>query len=133
MIWHLEITPKNSNQTTLNRHKQTEAEELSLPGPWEIHETRGLVIEGDIDEAELARAALEVLLDPVVESAVIKPVGSADEAGLATAGNTHLIHVLPKPGVTDPPGDTALNVLQALGHKVKRVRTMRTYRIKGPL
>jgi phosphoribosylformylglycinamidine synthase len=136
MIWHIEIVPRNARQSTVNHQKQTEAEELGLPGPWVIHETRGLVIEGDIDRDELARAAVEVLIDPVVESAEINAVTAAHEDSPPNlhgpALGDHLIHVLPKPGVTDPPGDTALTILRALGHKVHRVRTLRTYRIHGP-
>ena len=42
------------------------------------------------------------------------------------------MHVLPKPGVTDPEAESALALLSSLGYAVSNVRTIRTYRIKGP-
>ena len=38
------------------------------------------------------------------------------------------MHVLPKPGVTDPEAESALRCLRDLGYAVSNVRTIRTYR-----
>ena len=40
--------------------------------------------------------------------------------------------MLPRPGVTDPEGQSALEVLHDLGFAAEGVRTIRTYRIEGP-
>ena len=42
------------------------------------------------------------------------------------------MHVMPKPGVTDPEAESALALLHSLDYAVSNVRTIRTYRIKGP-
>ncbi len=42
------------------------------------------------------------------------------------------VHVLPKPGVTDPEAESARAILRDLGYKVEEVRTVRTYLIEGP-
>ena len=47
-------------------------------------------------------------------------------------GPGQIVHVLPKPGVTDPEGASALELLRDLGYAVSNVRTIRTYRVEGP-
>ena len=47
-------------------------------------------------------------------------------------GPATVVHVLPKPGVTDPEAESALAILRDLGFAVENVRTIRTYRIEGP-
>ena len=43
-----------------------------------------------------------------------------------------MIHVMPKPGVTDPEGSSALELLCRLGYHVSNVRTIKSYRVLGP-
>jgi phosphoribosylformylglycinamidine synthase len=135
MIWYLEIVPRNESlQASANAHREREAVELGLQGPWSIHETRGLVIEGLMDKSALAQAAMAALLDPVLETGVIHEVGhtTAPVESTESPTKTYTVHILPKPGVTDPTGDTALSILKSLGHDVDKVRTVRTYKINGP-
>lgn len=133
MIWHLEIVPRHEHlQQSADAHRAREAEELGLPGPWSIRETRGLVIEGEIDEPTLAQLAVTALLDPVLETGVIREVGHSSGASPVASAGLHIVHVLPKPGVTDPAGDTALGILKSLGQNVDKARTIRTYAIEGP-
>ena len=40
---------------------------------------------------------------------------------------------MPKPGVTDPEAESARALLADLGYPVTNVRTIRTYRIEGPV
>ena len=56
----------------------------------------------EISEAELERAARDVLVDPVVETHTIRP----SRAGWEGPGT--VVHVMPKPGVTDPEAESAL-------------------------
>ena len=131
MIRHLEIVPRQIDPSnSASDRRGQEAEELGIPGPWQIRETRGLLIEGTLSEPELAEAARKALLDPVIETGEIRTLGSL--AGNSATGGEHVVHVLPKPGVTDPPGETAAGILQAMGYAVEKVRTVRTYRIQGP-
>ncbi|MBX6315782.1 MAG: phosphoribosylformylglycinamidine synthase, partial [Isosphaeraceae bacterium] len=43
-----------------------------------------------------------------------------------------VVHVVPRPGVTDPEAESALAILRDLGFAVVNMRTIRTYRIFGP-
>jgi phosphoribosylformylglycinamidine synthase len=131
MIRHLEIVPRPRSLSSASRpDRGDEARELGIPGPWIIAETRGLLIEGTLDEKSLAEAAVKALLDPVLEEGVIRVLGSGGD--VQAPSDLHVVHVLPKSGVTDPPGETAADILKAMGYAVDKVRTVRTYRIQGP-
>ena len=123
MLWHLQIKPAPGQADHVGERLAVEAAELGLGGPWSIQASRGFLVEGEISQAELERAAREVLIDPVVEVASIRPVGSRADG---------VVHVLPRPGVTDPEAESARALLTDLGYAVANVRTIRTYRIEGP-
>ena len=129
MLWHIEIEPAPGHPDHVGErlaHRGRRAR--ALAGPWSIRASRGFLIEGDLSEAELDRVADEVLRDPVVEAAIVRPAHAPDGADAASA----IVHVLPKPGVTDPEAESALALLRDLGYAVSNVRTIRTYRIDGP-
>ncbi len=126
MLWHIEIEPVDRHSDHVGERLATEAEELGLAGPWTIRASRGFLVEGDLSEAALGRTATEILSDPVVETATLRPVPSRIDGASAA------VYVLPKPGVTDPEAESAWALLRDLGHAVTNVRTIRTYRIDGP-
>jgi phosphoribosylformylglycinamidine synthase II len=126
MLWHIEIEPADRHSDHVGERLAVEAQELGLPGPWTIRASRGFLVEGEVSEEELGRAARAVLSDPVVESATLRPIPSRID------GASPVVHVLPKPGVTDPEAESALALLKDLGHAVTNVRTIRTYRVEGP-
>jgi phosphoribosylformylglycinamidine synthase len=128
MLWHLQIEPVPGQADHVGERLAVEAVESGLAGPWSIRASRGFLVEGGIAHAELERAAREVLSDPVVETSIIRPIRSSDSAN----ANGAVIHVLPKPGVTDPEAESALALLADLGYAVTNLRTIRTYRIHGP-
>src|SRR5689334_8776050 len=102
MLWHLEIHPSPDHPDLAGKRLSDEAVESGLPGSWSIAACRGFLIEGAIDSSELERAARSVLVDPVVESFQINPPEPA------TGEARTLVHVMPKPGVTDPEAESAL-------------------------
>ena len=53
-------------------------------------------------------------------------------ASASWEGPGTVVHVMPKPGVTDPEAESALALLRSLDYAVSNVRTIRTYRIDGP-
>src|SRR3954454_16480985 len=126
MLWHLEIYPSSGHPDLAGKRLSDEAAESGLPGPWSIAACRGFLIEGALGSAELERAARSVLADPVVESFRINPPESP------TSEARTLVHVMPKPGVTDPEAESALELLRKLGYEVSGVRTIRSYRVGGP-
>jgi phosphoribosylformylglycinamidine synthase len=126
MLWHIQIQPAPGQADRLGARLEDEAVELGLQGPWSIKTIRGFLIEGAISSIEIRRAAREVLVDAVVEICTIGP------SGAAPGGDGTIVHVLPKPGVTDPEAESALALLQDLGYAISNARTVRTYRVNGP-
>ena len=126
MLWHLRIDPAADRIDVEGRRIAADASELGLPGPWRVAASRGFLIEGDLTLAALQRAAETLLVDPVVETFSIQPAGDPSE------GPETLVHVLPRPGVTDPEALSAQAVLHDLGYAAQNVRTIRTYLIDGP-
>ncbi len=130
MLWHLRIDPAPGQVDLAGRRVAADAAELGLPGPWSVTSARGFLIEGTLGADDVARAAESVLVDPVVETFAVR--GAADLADEAGDQDGSLVHVLPKPGVTDPEAESALALLRDLGFAVEAVRTIRTYRLVGP-
>ena len=126
MLWHLEIQPAPGHPDLVGGRLSLEAAEAGLPGSWSIAASRGFLIEGALTPADVDRAARQVLVDPVVESFRVHPQGTS-----APAGET-VVHVLPKPGVTDPEAESAAELLRDLGFDVVGMRTIRSYRVGGP-
>jgi len=126
MLWHLQIDPASGRVDRTGRQVAADAAELGLPGPWSVAASRGFLIEGDLSRDDLDRAARTVLADPLVETYTIRP-SLEPENGQAT-----IVHVLPKPGVTDPEAESALTLLRDIGFSVSGVRTIRTYHLDGP-
>ena len=126
MLWHLEIQPAPGHPDLAGNRLSLEAAESGIPGDWTISASRGFLIEGTLSRDDLDRAAGQVLVDPVVETFKAHPARSPAE------GDRTVVHVLPKPGVTDPEAESALELLRDLGFAVDGVRTIRSYRIGGP-
>ncbi len=123
MLWHLKIHPAPGQPDLAGSRLVTDANELGLPGPWSITAGRGYLIEGDLDRPAVDRVASSVLVDTVVESYDLFSAGEGEDGWL---------HVLPKPGVTDPEAETALGLLKDLGYPVEAIRTIRSYKVDGP-
>ena len=126
MLWHLQIDPATGQTDREGKRVASEALELGLTGPWEIAASRGFLIEGTLTAEQVRQAAHSLLVDPLVERSIVRP-GRHDPDGPGT-----VVHVLPKPGVTDPEGQSAQSLLHDLGFAAENVRTIRTYRIQGP-
>jgi phosphoribosylformylglycinamidine synthase subunit PurSL len=125
MLWYIQILPAPGRADLVGERLAQEAMEAGLAGPWSIRAARGFLVEGDISQAQLDQAARSVLVDSVVEMHVIRP--SSEPA----CGPGTIVHVLPKPGVTDPEAESASSLLRELGYPVTNVRTVRTYWIEG--
>ncbi len=126
MIWHLYITPRSGCTDLLGRKAAHEAELAGLGAGWSIAAGRGFLVETSTDRATLEPLARSAFLDPVVETLEVRP------AQAPWNGPGAIVHVLPKPGVTDPEGESAAELLHEMGLPAARVRSIRTHRIEGP-
>ena len=107
------------------------AAELQLADNLPITSARGYLIQGDLDRAQVVRIADELLADSVVERTVAAPLGDPCLTALPD-GPAHWIHVLPKPGVTDPVAQSAMAAIADCGIRAEAVRTLKKYAV-GPL
>lgn len=130
MLWEVDIHPACGEPNLQAARVQGEAQELGLSADLRVVAAHGYLIEGSLTEAEVLRAAREVLSDLIVEQTCVAQVGDPRllECALPQA---RLVHVLPKPGVMDPVAETALAVLRDYGWDVAAVRTLRKFWIQG--
>ena len=124
-LWHIQVDPAPGTVDRAGARVVADAEGLGLPGPWQVAAGRGFLIEGDVDRQALERIAAPLLVDPVIETCTIRPVGTE-------GGSDSTVYVLPKPGVTDPEGESARALLRSVGLDVHHARTLRSYRVAGP-
>jgi phosphoribosylformylglycinamidine synthase len=126
MLWEVDIYPAAGQTDRAAERIASEAHDLGLAGPISVAVAHGYLLEGPLDRAQVELAARALLVDGVVERAVIAPVG---DAALTTPpnGRPQLVHVLPKPGVMDPVAQSAQAALAELGVPAQTVRTLRKY------
>jgi phosphoribosylformylglycinamidine synthase len=108
-----------------------EAADLGIADNLQVHAARGYLLEGELTKQQVAQVAEELLVDGVVERTVLGLTGDEQLASTGLATNGHgpgrLIHVLPKPGVTDPVAESTRQVLVDRDLPVAAVRTLRKY------
>jgi phosphoribosylformylglycinamidine synthase len=75
MLWEVDIHPAAGHVDLTARQVETAAAELGIAAKLQVHSARGFLIQGDLDETQIARLAAELLADVVVEQTVVAPVG----------------------------------------------------------
>jgi phosphoribosylformylglycinamidine synthase len=85
------------------------------------------LVETAVPPAEAARAARELLADPVLEEAAVDAPVRSDEERLP------VLTVLRRPGVMDPVEGSVREALRDLGVEALSVRTGRRYVVEGPV
>ncbi len=127
MLWHLFIEDAPGRGDKAGLRLAHEAALAGLGDSWSIASGRGFLVEGPASVEKLDQAARRGLVDPVVETLALRPAASP------WPGDGAVVHVLPKPGVTDPEAESAQALLAELGCPVKQARSIRTHRIHGPV
>ena len=126
MLWEVDVTLADPGADHAARDVVAGAAELELPGCGSARTSAGWLIEGDVGRADVERIAAALLADPVTESFVVDEAGAAPLC-TGPAGLPTIVHVLPRPGVTDPAGLTAQQAIALLGHPGTTVRSLHKY------
>jgi phosphoribosylformylglycinamidine synthase II len=126
MLWEIDVHGTDADADHLARALVAGAADLGIAGCTQARSAAGWLVEGDLTEPDIARLAAEVLTDPVTESFVAAPVGAAVLAE-TPAGLPTIVHVLPRPGVTDPAAETVRAACGLVGPQPTAVRSMRTF------
>ena len=126
MLWEIDVYPAEGQPDLAGRQAARSAALLAIHPNLPIAAARGYLIQGSLEPAAVERIAADLLADPVVERAVVAPVGDPRLAQ-APEGLPLLLHVLPRPGVMDPVAQSALAAIADMGLAVEAVRTFRKF------
>lgn len=126
MLWEIDIYPADGEPDRAGQHVAAEARHLGVADDLRVVAARGYLVQGKLSEADVARLCRELLVDDLVEQAV---VGKPGAAGLQRSpdGLPTSLHVLPKPGVMDPVAASVVQAGRDLQLGVDQVRTFRKY------
>ncbi|WP_254513802.1 phosphoribosylformylglycinamidine synthase subunit PurL [Anatilimnocola floriformis] len=129
-LWEIDLHPAAGERDLLAGAAISQAADLGL-GSFTASAARGFLLEADFSQAEVERLARELLADLVVEKPIVARVGDAallaPPAHGAAAKHGQLVHVFPKPGVTDPVAASTLTAIADFGLKADAVVTLRKY------
>ncbi len=130
-LWEIDIYPVDHEPDRRAESVAAEAAELGLSSDLSVQSARGYLVEGQLDAEQVTRIADELLVDAVVEKAVVAQVGDPQlhetSNGAARPDLGCLVHVLPKPGVMDPVAQSAHAAIRDMDLPVTAVRTLRKY------
>src|SRR5690349_11219599 len=111
----VEIKPKDEDADPIARHVRSELVEAGeAPAAARVLSRRLFRIDGQVTRDQVEKAAYTLLVDPVIESASVLEVGGKDLKSAKAAGGW-VLDIWPKPGVTDPVGETVEKGLRDLG------------------
>jgi phosphoribosylformylglycinamidine synthase len=140
-LWEVDIHPAAGEPDLLARAASSEAKDLGLPA-FTAHAARGFLVQGEISQPQIDRIARELLTDLVVEHPVVGqpsspqlnlplPLGEGRGEGPPRDRDAALIHILPKPGVTDPVAASTLTAIRDFDISADAVVTLRKYWVSG--
>ncbi len=91
------------------------------------------LLDGDLDDAAVARLTTDLLHDPVVQEARWTLLDDLKDAPVACADGTLLVEIAYRPGVTDAEAESVRSGAARLGvGGVHTVKTLRRYRVAHP-
>jgi phosphoribosylformylglycinamidine synthase subunit PurSL len=125
-LWEVDIFPAAGLPDAVARSLTLEAAELGLGHDLAFSSARGFLLQGNLSERDVERIAAELLADLVVESPQIARVGTPSLAAPRN-GLSQLIHVLPKPGVTDVVAASTQRAIADFGFQADLVVSLRKY------
>ncbi len=128
MLWEVDVLASNPADDHAARGVVSGAADLGIEGCVAARAVTGWLVEGPLDRAAVERVAAGLLADPVTETFALFEL--ADGVAAAASPDAALpcsLHVLPKPGVTDPAGQSALEAMRLLGVSPTAVRSLRKY------
>ncbi len=133
-LWEIDIHPADGQSDLLGRHVLSDALALGLNPKMSIVASHGYLIQGDLSQDDIQRAARGLLADPITERVTCGRVGDALllQNGLwSSADDVSIIHVFRKPGVMDPTANSAMRAMLDLEIHAEAVRTLSKYWVRG--
>jgi phosphoribosylformylglycinamidine synthase len=131
-VWEISLAPLRAELDFESRRLAAEIEGLRshLAQTFNAHPPavrnvrRGFLLEGPLSADQIRAVADEILVDPVIEAATIRP---SLEPGLSRSHVT----VMRKPGVMDPVSESVEEAIRVSGRPIERVRTFLRVEFEG--
>lgn len=150
MLYRIEVSTQPAFPDARGESLRRQAEALGIAGIAAISVGDLYFLEGDLDDATVARLCDVLLYDPVIEQVVIRPLDGAEirrrdaeEAGgrgeppqppRRGSERTHTVEVALRPGVTDSVAESLLAGARLIGVTgLARAATGRRYEIVGAI
>lgn len=130
MLWEIDVYPNEGEASLASRRVVAEMADLGIKGQPRALAISGYLVQGNLDETVAKRLARELLVDSVVERAIVAPLGDP-RLNQPPEGLDRVVHVLRKPGVMDPAAQSAKEAMRDLGVAVEAVRLTRKYWLGG--
>lgn len=133
MLWEVDVLSADSANDHAARAVVKGAADLGIVACTSARAVTAWLIEGELSRSDLERVAASLLADPVTEQFTILELTGAtpsapDAADTPPAATLPFpLHVLPKPGVTDPAAQSVLEAMRLLGLEAVAVRSVRKY------
>ncbi|MCC6574085.1 MAG: phosphoribosylformylglycinamidine synthase subunit PurL [Planctomycetes bacterium] len=108
MLFKIRLTPKLRDKSPESLRAAKTLEDAGLHSKGLIHR-RIYLIEGELDAAKAKRAANELLVDPVIETAEVAPGDTPESEG------NRLFNIMRRTGVMDPVEQSLMRALADLG------------------
>ena len=128
-LWEIDIYPKTDFPNRLAEEVIANASDIGLSGNLEVNAARSYLLQGELNREQVEKIATTILADSVVEDVFFAEVGD-ESLSLPPAGNSNrpnLLHVMPKPGVTDSVAENTQRILCELEFPVEAASTMSKY------
>lgn len=130
VVWQIDILPCAESADRLGAKILADLRDANGYSRLRLAGARGFLVQTSARRDAVQRAAAQVLVDSVVEE--FRLLDAADPSPPAERPEfSHVVHVLLKPGVTDPEAESALEALVDFGLAADAVRTFRKYWIGG--
>ncbi len=130
MLWEVDITPLPGQPDLDGSRVASEAQDMGIADGLQVRSVRGYLVQGDIDQQQIANLAASLFSDQVVESVNVAVVGD-DSLCEPPPGCQQVLHVMRKSGVMDPVAQSAERAIRDLGIDINAVRTFRKYWISS--
>ncbi|RLS31008.1 MAG: phosphoribosylformylglycinamidine synthase subunit PurL [Planctomycetota bacterium] len=131
MLWEVDVLARDPATDHAARGVVAGLRELGVSDCTAARTAAGWLIEGPLSRGEVERIAVELLVDPITETfQILCLTGGPDGQQGTPSPDPHLpvvLHVLPKPGVTDPAAQSAMTAMGLLGLLPTAVRSVRKY------
>ena len=128
MLWEVDIYPAEGQPDRAARQIAAEAADLGLARDLAVTRRAGFLIQGELTPRTSSRSG-PATVGRQRGRAILRwaAVGRRRRSPNLPPGRSHLVHVLPKPGVMDPVAQSTLAAIRDFGLKVEAVRTLRKY------